>query len=231
MIKLYLKKKLLIILKQLQKYQKLEGPGIGTISVTNTKLNNIEFYPADERGRFVGVHTTPIGLQNLDKVYVSGLTTTSSFIGGKTYNIGISSTKLIISQGIGSVAATGLVTFFNVQGKLPSPNANLNNLAIRENDILKVGIGTRQEEVKILNIDAASSRIRVLRNQNDLDLGDGVVGAIHTATTVVEEDPRKFKIDVGFTTEFDNQIDLEYYFNPVESVGVGTTAGLVLEQQ
>ena len=119
-----------------------------------------------------------------------------------------------------------MVTFFNVQGKLPSPNANLNNLAIRENDILKVGIGTRQEEVKILNIDAASSRIRVLRNQNDLDqTGDGVVGAIHTATTVVEEDPRKFKIDVGFTTEFDNQIDLEYYFNPVESVGVGTTAG------
>ena len=85
-------------------------------------------------------------------------------MGGKTYNIGISSTKLIISQGIGSVAATGLVTFFNVLGKLPSPNDNLNNLAIRENDILKVGIGTRQEEVKILNIDAASSRLRVLRN-------------------------------------------------------------------
>ena len=47
----------------------------------------------------------------------------------RTYNIGISSTKLIVSQGIGSVAATGLVTFFNVQGKLPSPNDNLNNLA------------------------------------------------------------------------------------------------------
>ena len=151
------------------------------------------------------------------------MTTTSSNLANKTYNIGISSTKLIISQGIGSVAATGLVTFFNVLGKLPSPNDNLNNLAIRENDILKVGIGTRQEEVKILNIEAASSRIRVLRNQNSLD--DGVTGASHTATTVVEEDPRKFKIDVGFTTEFDNQIDLEYYFNPVESVGVGTTAG------
>ena len=46
-------------------------------------------------------------------------------IGGRTYNIGISSTKLIVSQGIGSVAATGLVTFFNVQGKLPSPNDKL----------------------------------------------------------------------------------------------------------
>ena len=107
-----------------------------------------------------------------------------------------------------------------------SPNANFNNLAIRENDILKVGIGTRQEEVKILNIDAANSRIRVLRNQNDLDqTGDGIVGAIHTARTPIEEDPRKFIIDVGFNTDFDNKIDLEYYFNPVESVGVGTTVG------
>ena len=27
------------------KVSKVRGPGIGTISVTNTKLNNIEFYP------------------------------------------------------------------------------------------------------------------------------------------------------------------------------------------
>ena len=128
----------------------------------------MNFILQNERGRFVGVHTTPLNLQNGDKVFVSGMTTTSSFIGGKTYNIGISSSKLIVSQGIGSVAATGLVTFFNVQGKLPSPNANLNNLNLRENDILKVGIGTRQEEVKILNIDAANSRIRVLRDQKVL---------------------------------------------------------------
>ena len=69
---------MLITLKQLQKVSRVRGPGIGTISVTNTKLNNIEFYPADERGRFVGVHTTPLGLQNGDKVFVSGMSTTSS---------------------------------------------------------------------------------------------------------------------------------------------------------
>ena len=63
-----------------------------------------------------------------------------------------------------------------------------------------------------------------MRNQNSLD--DGVTGASHTATTVVEEDPRKFKIDVGFTTEFDNKVDFEYYFNPIESVGVADTDGV-----
>ena len=64
------------------------------------------------------------------------MSTTSSDLAFRTYNIGISSAKLVVSQGIGSVAATGLVTFFNVQGKLPSPNASPNNLSLRENDII-----------------------------------------------------------------------------------------------
>ena len=67
------------------KVSKVKGPGIGTISVTNTKLNNIEFYPSDEKGRFVGVHTTPIGLQNGDKVFISGMSTTSSDLQQRTY--------------------------------------------------------------------------------------------------------------------------------------------------
>jgi len=151
------------------------------------------------------------------------MSTTNSRIGGKSFNIGISSSKLIVSKAIPKIAVSGLVTFFSVQGNLPSPNASLNNLNLRENDILKVGVGTQMEEVKILNVDAANSRIRVLRNQNNLsDAGPGVA---HTITTTIEEDPRKFKIDVGFNTDFNNKVDFEYYFNPVESVGVGTTAG------
>ena len=203
---------------------RVKGPGIGTIAVTNVKLNNIEFYPSEERGRFVGIHTTPLGIENGDKIFISGITTTSSQLGGKTFNVGIKSSRLLVSEGIGSVAATGLVTFFNVQGKLASPNANLNSLNLRENDILKVGIGTRQEKVKILNVDAANSRLRVLRDQDGTETG-AHVGLSHTIRTIIEEDPRKFSIDVGFTTTFQNEVDFEYYFNPVESVGVGTTAG------
>ena len=40
------------------------------------------------------------------------------------------------------------------------------------------------------------------------------IGLSHTIRTPIEEDPRTFKIDVGFTTEFDNKVDFEYYFNP-----------------
>ena len=35
-----------------------------------------------------------------------------------SYKIGISSTRLILSQGIGTAGATGIVTFFNVEGNL-----------------------------------------------------------------------------------------------------------------
>ena len=201
------------------KVSKVVGPGIGTIAVTNTKLFNIEFYPSKANNTFIGVHTTPIGLQNGDKIYVSGMSTTASGLGNRTYNIGISSARLIISQGIGTVGATGLVTFFNVLGKLPNPNDSLNQIALRENDIIKVGVGTMQEEVKILNVEAGNRRLRVLRQQNS------TVGVAHTIRTVVEERPRVFTIDAGFTTSFEGQVDHEYYFNPVEAVGMGTTAG------
>ena len=206
------------------KVSKVTGVGIGTLTVTNTKLNNIEFYPSDVNRRFVGVHTTPVDLQNLDKVYVSGMSTTSSALGGKTFTVGISSAKLIVAEGIGTVAATGLVTYFKVQGGLNSPNAPLNNVALRENDVLSVGLGTMREEVKILKVDAGNSRIRVLRNQNNLE--DGVIGASHTIRTVIEERPRKFVIDVGFTTTSKDKVQHEYYFDPRESLGISSVTGV-----
>ena len=54
----------------------------------------------------------------------------------------------------------------------------------------------------------------------------GVVGISHTIRTPVFERPRKFKIDVGFVTAFNGSVNKEYYFNPQESVGVGTSAGI-----
>ena len=206
---------------------KLEGPGIGTISVTNTKLNHIKFYPSAERNKFIGIHTTPIGLRNTDKVYVSGMSTTNSSIGGRTYNIGISSARLIVSEGIGTVGATGLVTYFSVQGKLAYPNDPANDTSIRENDILTVGIGTRREEIKVLSVDSISNRLRVLRNQNGTTSPEvDTTGFAHSIRTNIEERPRKFTIDVGFETSFNKNIDKEYYFDPRESLGLGTTDGV-----
>ena len=155
------------------------------------------------------------------------MSTTNSSIGGRTYNIGISSAKLIVSEGIGTVGATGLVTFFNIQGKLAYPNDPINDTAIRENDVLTVGIGTRREEVKVLLVDSISNRLRVLRNQNDTTSPEvDATGFAHSIRTNIEERPRKFTIDVGFETSFNKKIDKEYYFHPRESLGLGTTDGV-----
>ena len=49
MIKLFLKRKVADNFETVAKVSKVKGPGIGTISVTNTQLNNIEFYPSEEK--------------------------------------------------------------------------------------------------------------------------------------------------------------------------------------
>lgn len=43
---------------------------------------------------------------------------------------------------------------------------------------------------------------------------------------MIEELPRKFTINVGYKTTFDNKINKEYYFEPKESIGLGTISGI-----
>ena len=88
---------------------------------------------------------------------------------------------------------------------------------VKENDRFKVGVGT--EIIKVLNVDKFTSRIRVLRPSS-------TVGVSHTASTALEEIPRTFTFTSGFTTTTKLRENREYYFNPEEAVGLGTTAGV-----
>ena len=111
------------------------------------------------------------------------------------------------SSGIGTDGVTGIVTFFNVTGNL---------LNFRENDILTVG----SERVRILNVDNTLSRIRVLRSI------DGTTGAAHTVTTVLTQNPRTISITAGFNTSYSYKANRQLYFNPTESVAIGTAGGV-----
>ena len=124
-----------------------------------------------------------LNLQNGVTVNVGGLSTTRSELVG-SYKIGISSTRLILSQGIGTAGATGIVTFFNVEGNIEG---------IRPNDRFKVGLST--ETVKVLEVDIPSSRIRVLRPVE-------AVGVSHTQSTILEEIPRVFRFTAGIQSSF-----------------------------
>ena len=113
------------------------------------------------------------------------------------------------SSGIGTVEATGIVTYINVVGNLNYPD-------IRENDILQIGT----ETVKVLNVDPRLSRLRVRRSVN------GVVGVSHTVGTGVTSLQRKLTITSGFKTDFAYRTNKQVFFNPVETVGLGSTAGV-----
>jgi hypothetical protein len=189
------------------------GKPVTSVSVATTTIFNVSIVPSDNKGNYTVICDNPHNFEKFDTVNVLGLSTTSSKIEG-TYRIGIGSTALFsviglgtTSPGIATVGATGVVTYFSVSGRFDN---------VRENDIL--GIGT--EKIKVLNVEPRFSRIRVLRAV------DGTVGSSHSETTVIYDDPRRFTINAGFSTTYNYKENRQIYFNPIESVGLGTLAGV-----
>ena len=194
------------------KISRLKGRPVSSLNTSESVIENATFIPSTKRGTYFVEATSPHDLQQLDIVNISGLSTTSSKIEG-FYTAGISSEKFsIVGVGTTGVAVgnpniTGLVTFFNV-------SSSLIQSTIVPNDILNIGA----EQVKVLNVDKSNSRFRVLRAVN------GTVGAIHTIGSILHENPRRFTIDSGFKTKYNFKRNKEIYFEPQETVGLGTTA-------
>ena len=53
---------------------------------------------------------------------------------------------------------------------------------------------------------------------------NGTVGFAYSASTLLRENPRKFTINTGFKTDYSYSANREIYFDPNESVGIGTSA-------
>jgi|TARA_B100000073_G_scaffold52358_1_gene38590 hypothetical protein len=196
------------------KISKVKGKPVNRISVATSSIENVEIYPGKKLGEYEIYCDNPHQFSNSDVVSISGISTTGTGIDG-SYLAGISTNTFTIA-GVGTTAVaigtdgiTGLVTFFNLIGDLSFSN-------IRENDILLAGT----ERVKVLNVDKLTSRIRVLRAV------DGTVSTAHTIGKFIREVPRKLKINVGYKTDYSFRINEQVYFNPVETVGLGTTSGI-----
>jgi hypothetical protein len=186
------------------------GKDVNEINVNSILLNDVVFFPfRSVNDNFIAFSDSPHNLANFDLVSITGINTLSSNLEGN-YNIGVRTDVLNLSLGVGTAGATGIVTYFYVTGSLDFPR-------IRENDILEIN----SEVVKVLNIDPVFSRIRVLRQQ------DGSIGSAHTASTPLYEKSRKFYFSPkANSTVFPYQFNREIYFNPAESVGVGTSFGV-----
>jgi hypothetical protein len=186
----------------------ISGKNVNSISVASTSIFNVEFYPSGNQGQFLLFAETPHELENRELVTISGFNTTSSLIEG-SYIIGIDTNRIALTSDVGNTSTTGIVTYFSVAGNLNYPN-------IRENDILRIG----SERVKVLNIDAKSSRIRVLREIS------GTVGSAHSSTDILYEISRKLIINSGIKTQYNFKNNQELYFNPADSIGLGTSSGV-----
>ena len=194
------------------KISRLKGKTVSSFNTSESVIENATFIPSIKKGIYSVEAASPHNLQQLDIVNISGLSTTSSKIEG-FYSAGVSSERFsivglgTIGVSVGNTNITGLVTFFNVSSSLIQSN-------IVPNDILNIGA----EQVKVLNVDKSNSRFRVLRAVN------GTVGAIHSIGSILHENPRRFTIDSGFKTRYDFKRNIEIYFEPQETVGLGTTA-------
>ena len=193
------------------KISKVKGKSISNISVASSSISGVEVYPKSS-GLYEVVCANPHEFQNLDIVTITGLSTNASGIEG-SYSVGISSNVLRLAGvgttavAIGTEGVTGLVTHFSVTGDI---------LATKVNDVL--GIGT--EKVQVLNVDFENSRLRVLRAVR------GTVSAGHTIGKFLIEDSRNFDINTGITSTYKFTRNEQVYFDPSETVGVGTTAGI-----
>ena len=192
----------------------LDGKALSNISVATSSVTGVEIYPGTQKGEYILWSTKPHQFQTKDLVKISGLSTTSSQIGGN-YKVGITTDTFALTgvgstpTGIGTIPQTGIVTYFDVRGNLGYPH-------IKVNDILTIN----SEKIQVLNIEPEFSRIRALRAV------EGTTGAAHTVTTVLYENPRKLIVDAGFKTTYDCKINTQLYFNPNESVALGTASGV-----
>lgn len=190
---------------------KVEGREVNSVSVATTTIEGLEIFPNSDT-EYVLYAVNPHNLNDQDAISLSGISTTSIQIEGQG-EVGVSSNRLFVAGigttaiAIGDTSTTGIVTYFNVRGDFQQ---------VKPNDIYTIGT----ERIKILNIDAATSRIRVLRAV------DGTTGTSHTVGKILQEDPRRLRIDTGFVRPETYYLNTEYYFDPAETLGIGTNVGV-----
>ena len=184
------------------------GKEVHTVSVAKSSFSDVEFVSYDVTGGVVGYTTVPHAYKHKNIIEIAGLST-SSQTDGILYSIGIQTNFFTLTAAVGSTVATGIVTYFDVEGQLEIP-------FIRENDIL--GIGT--EKVKVLNVDQELSRIKVLRSY------DSTVGGAHTAFSSLNQKPRNFVFKKRDKNPLDSRLNKQIYFNPVDSLSVVSSSGV-----
>tara|TARA_B100000745_G_scaffold255686_1_gene178407 strand:- start:10143 stop:22226 length:12084 start_codon:yes stop_codon:yes gene_type:complete len=181
------------------------GKTVTSVALTETYLKGKAF---QFKNNLVISCGEELDFANNDLVTVVGLSTEYKLAIDTDAAAVIPKISFILNKYIGGSGVTGPVTF------LPVKTESLKK--VHENDIIQV----EDEKMKVLNVDVLNSRLRVLREY------DGTVGVAHSLETPISHIPTRFEISLNTNNGFIKKEDRELYFNPVESVGLGTTSGL-----
>jgi hypothetical protein len=141
-------------------------------------------------------------LNNGDIVQVSGLSTyVEGLTGSHVVNAGILTSRLIV--GMGTTGVSGMTTDISVSSVPVSIGSSLR---------------ISNEVFGILNVFSGDGVVRVKRFTSE-------TGVAHTASETVTFLPQKFSVSLN-TPYFESKNQSVVNFNPFETVGIGTTAGI-----
>ena len=185
------------------------GKSVVSVASTIVRVDNIVFEYNNFNGNATGFSTQPHGLAVGDVITVSGLSTDALKRLDGRHRIGFNTSFLVLTTGIGTTGITGIVTSISVAG-------NLSRVNVEADDI--IGIST--EQMLVLNVDTLNNKLRVKRQY------DGVVGTAHSGTSLITVLNRVIQFPIGINTNFVTNRNVSYYFNPPETLALGSTAGV-----
>jgi hypothetical protein len=185
----------------LAQVSRLEGKDITNIQTS------VETYPDAiftwKNGNQIDVLISPQhDINNLDNVTISGFSTELSSLNG-FYSVNVEQFNTNLIKDVPAYASTGIVTDIYVS-------------RISENISVGSTITIENETLSVINIFPTQNTLRVVR-QN--------AGAAHTATTTVNLLPNSLSFNKS-TNYFDSKLNDVVYFNPKQSLGVGSTVGI-----
>ena len=179
----------------------VSGVGITNIQTNIQTYNNSIF--TWKNSNTINVQISPYhNLLNGDNVVISGLTTNLSNLNG-LYNIGVTTYYTVTSKYISSNPSAGIITDIYL-AQIPS------NVSIGSSFIIG------NETLPVLNIFADQSVIRTTR---------GISGYAYSTSTIVQFIPDTFTISKQLNY-FDSSLNNKIFFNPLEAVGFGVSAGV-----
>ena len=178
----------------------IEGKDIDDVTSTSTQYLNNTFEWEDETT--VKVYSLPF--HNFDSttiVSISGFSTNLTNLNGQ---FKIKNPNYFDGNTISTISSSGVTTEIYVN-QIPD-NVSVGN---------SIGIGT--ETLGILGI---------FRNENILRVERSLVGTSHSVGTAVTYFSDFFRINVDSIEKFDSERPRKIFFNPNESIGVGTISGI-----